>query len=82
MALTPESLTEQQMQPLARSSHSSACWSSWETVRDFSMSVLLPNSVMEVGERSFGCSDGGRKSLTDLPFRMTAIFLPWRAVRM
>ena len=32
------------MQPLARSSHSVAVVEPWETVRDFSMSVVGPNS--------------------------------------
>ena len=41
MALTPLSLTEQQMQPLARSSHSSALVLFWETVRERSMSVVF-----------------------------------------
>ena len=44
MALTPESLTEQQMQPFARSSHSVDEVLFWLTVKDFSMSVVLPNS--------------------------------------
>ncbi len=39
MALTPESLMEQQMQPLASSSHSWVSWPSWVTVRAFSMSA-------------------------------------------
>jgi hypothetical protein len=34
------------MQPLARLSHSVAVLSPDETVRDFSMSVVLPNSVV------------------------------------
>jgi hypothetical protein len=67
MAATPESLTEQQMQPLAREIHSSTCWPSLLTVRDFSMSAESPNSggkivvrmdggliVAEEGERSLG----------------------------
>lgn len=45
MALTPESLTEQQMQPLARSSHSVAVLEPEETVSGFSRSVVLPNSL-------------------------------------
>lgn len=50
MALTPESLTLQQMQPLARSSHSVAVVAppSEETLMDFSTSVVLPNSGLEV----------------------------------
>jgi hypothetical protein len=43
-ALTPESLTEQQMQPFARLSHSVAVVEPEETVRGFSRSVVLPNS--------------------------------------
>jgi hypothetical protein len=42
--LTPESLTEQQMQPLARLSHSVAVLEPEETVSGFSRSVVLPNS--------------------------------------
>jgi hypothetical protein len=49
-ALTPLSLTEQQMQPLARLSHSVAVLEPEETVRGFSRSVVLPNS----GRRDVG----------------------------
>lgn len=44
MALTPTSLTLQQMQPFARSSHSVLVVLDCETVRLRSMSVVLPNS--------------------------------------
>lgn len=44
MAATPASFTLQQMQPFARSSHSVLVVLSWETVRERSMSVVLPNS--------------------------------------
>ena len=44
MALTPESLMEQQMQPLPRESHSCDATPESETVRAFSMSAESPNS--------------------------------------
>ena len=50
MALTPESLTEQQIQPLVRETHSSTCRPSWEMVRDFSMEAESPNSVRVEGQ--------------------------------
>jgi hypothetical protein len=34
-------LTEQHIQPFANSSHSSTCWPSLETVRDFSISTAF-----------------------------------------
>jgi hypothetical protein len=52
MALTPESLTEQQMQPFARETHSETEVLSWETVICFSMSVESPNSVDTPGIRN------------------------------
>lgn len=56
MALTPESLTEQHMQPLARSSHSVAEFEPSLTVRDFLLSSgmldVLPNSTMDVSKAS------------------------------
>jgi hypothetical protein len=74
------------MQPLARLSHSVAVLEPEETVRGFSRSVVLPNSGSEV-RLCFVFEDGLMGGLDvvfmcDLPFRMTAIFLPWRAVRM
>jgi hypothetical protein len=79
MAFTPESLTEQQMHPFASSSHSSTCWSPSLTVRDFSMSLLLPNSGDLFQLLRF---DKGSQGIKMLPLRMTAIFFPCRAVRM
>ena len=65
MALTPLSLTEQQMQPLARSRKSVTLLpSSWEMGRGF---VVLTSGMADVLPNSL---------------RMTAIFLPCRAVRM
>jgi hypothetical protein len=46
----------QQMQPLAREIHSSVEVPDWETVRDFSMSAVLPNSVIKKLE---GVGKGG-----------------------
>ena len=47
MALTPESLIEQQMQPLPSSSHSCDDSLFWDTVRAFSMSVARQNVSLQ-----------------------------------
>ena len=80
MALTPLSLTEQQMQPLARSRKSETDSLFWEMVRDFSMSVEGPNSGVFFCEIVLVLLVLG--GFGGIPFKMTAIFLPWRAVRM
>jgi hypothetical protein len=62
----------QQMQPLAREIHSSVEVPDWETVRDFSMSAVLPNSVIKklegVGKGGSGgmCTSrlGGRRCVS------------------
>ena len=45
MALTPESFTEQQMQPLASETNSETAVEFWETVICFSIEAESPNSA-------------------------------------
>lgn len=79
MALTPESLTEQQMQPLPTSSHSVAVVVPVEMEIGLgSRSVVGPNSAGSVnGDDLFG-----KRRWEGVPFRITAMRLPCRAVRM
>lgn len=88
MARTPESFTEQQRQPLGRGSQAAMDWVEEGSVMErevCSRSVELPNSChrCQIFEWVLGgvgaLEREGRTGWAGvwLPFRITAIFLPW-----